>query len=428
MRSSASATPTTDSNLPRAASLTLATSFASRSAFRNAVTGTASLVSLSIITAMPMPQFGWQPQLNWPHSRFGPCTRSAQSEKVLMKEIGNQSRVGSPRPVWFFTSCARCRACSAAPSRRSSVMASSRPVKRNRLEAEEGDLLRIVERELDDAAHLLVVDAVDDRDHRHDVHAGFVQVLDRPQLHVEQIADLAVRVGRVADAVELQIGIAQAGFGSRAANLLALGELDAVGGRLHGVVADLARVSDGVQEVRATASARRRENCTDICRRGLMVMALSSIVLISSQVSSCTKPTWLASMKQGSHIMLQRLVRSMVSTEPRPCVTVVVPWLCSFSSLWARMSRPGKTSSRCLKNAVSIDITSSKWPCFGQSFTIRILPSRSMICALISPTFSFSRISCGSLPSRICWRISGTHLGQSESVSRGQPSGGFCFC
>ena len=49
------------------------------------MTGTASLVSLSIITAMPMPQFGWQPQLSWPQSASGPWTRSAQSEKVLMK-------------------------------------------------------------------------------------------------------------------------------------------------------------------------------------------------------------------------------------------------------------------------------------------------------------------------------------------------------
>src|SRR5271166_2930997 len=91
------------------------------------------------------------------------------------------------------------------------------------------------------------------------------------------------------------------------------------------------------------------------------------------------------------------------------------------------MSRPGKVSSRCRKKAVSIAITSSKWPCLGQSLTIRILPSRSMICALISPTFSFSRISTGSLPSIICWRISGTHFGHSESVVRGQPSGGFDF-
>src|SRR6476660_3408530 len=63
----------------------------------------------------------------------------------------------------------------------------------------------------------------------------------------------------------------------------------------------------------------------------------------------------------------------------------------------------------------------------GQSFTIRILPSRSTMVALISPTFSLSRISCGNLPSTIFCRISGTHLGQSESVERGQPSGGLVF-
>ena len=122
-----------------------------------------------------------------------------------------------------------------------------------------------------------------------------------------------------------------------------------------------------------------------------MVMALSSSVLMPSQSSSCTKPTWFASMKHGSHIMLQRLVRSMVSTEPRPYLIVEEPWLWSFSSLCARMSEPGNDSSRCLKNSVSMAITSSKWPCTGQSFTIRILPSRSMIWALISPIFSVRR-------------------------------------
>src|SRR5438045_8841076 len=50
-----------------------------------------------------------------------------------------------------------------------------------------------------------------------------------------------------------------------------------------------------------------------------------------------------------------------------------------------------------------------------------------MMLALISPTFSLRRISTGILPSRICWRMSGMHLGHSESVSRGQPSLGFCF-
>src|ERR1017187_10458847 len=58
---------------------------------------------------------------------------------------------------------------------------------------------------------------------------------------------------------------------------------------------------------------------------------------------------------------------------------------------------------------------------------MRILPSREMICALISPTFSLRRISTGSSPFTILLRISGTHFGQSESVVRGQPSGGFCF-
>src|SRR5512145_1110873 len=67
------------------------------------------------------------------------------------------------------------------------------------------------------------------------------------------------------------------------------------------------------------------ENCTDICRRGLIVIALSSTVLMSSHVSSWTKPTWLASMKHGSHIMLQRFVRSTVRTEPRPYFTVLLP-------------------------------------------------------------------------------------------------------
>src|SRR5579863_2721756 len=132
-------------------------------------------------------------------------------------------------------------------------------------------------------------------------------------------------------------------------------------------------------------------------------------------------------MKQGSHIMLQRLVRSMVRTEPRPYFTVLEPWWWSFSSLCATMSRPGNTSSRWREKSVSIDITSSKWPCFSQSFTIKILPSRSIIWALISPTFSFDNTSTGSLPSRICCRISGTHFGHSESVVRGQPSGGLDF-
>ena len=50
---------------------------------------------------------------------------------------------------------------------------------RNRLEAEERDDLRIVEREADHRSNLLVVDAVDDRDDRDDLDTRVVQVVDR---------------------------------------------------------------------------------------------------------------------------------------------------------------------------------------------------------------------------------------------------------
>src|SRR5215467_13337069 len=63
----------------------------------------------------------------------------------------------------------------------------------------------------------------------------------------------------------------------------------------------------------------------------------------------------------------------------------------------------------------------------GQSFTINIWPSRSRIVALISPTLSFSRTLTSFFPSRIACRASRVHVGHSESVSRGQPSGGFVF-
>ena len=130
---------------------------------------------------------------------------------------------------------------------------------RHRLERQEVDLLRVVERELNDTTHLLVVHAVDDRRDRNDIDAGGVQILDRAQLDVEQVADEPMRVGGVADAVELQVGIAQAGLGRCLRELRALGELDAVGRRLHAVVADLLRVAHRVEEVRRHRRLAARE-------------------------------------------------------------------------------------------------------------------------------------------------------------------------
>src|SRR6202041_1365631 len=93
--------------LPRAASVIAVTSLVSEGASRNRGTGAHSFVSLLII-AVPTPQFGWQPQESEPHCESGPCERSEKPANVAMKEIGNQSRVGSTLPTCALTSCARC--------------------------------------------------------------------------------------------------------------------------------------------------------------------------------------------------------------------------------------------------------------------------------------------------------------------------------
>src|SRR6202041_2663332 len=76
---------------------------------------------------------------------------------------------------------------------------------RNGLEAHEGNLLGIFHRELYDGTDLVVIHVVDDRHDEDDFNAGFVHVLDGAELDVKKVADLAMAVGVVADAVELQI-------------------------------------------------------------------------------------------------------------------------------------------------------------------------------------------------------------------------------
>src|ERR1044071_3717787 len=92
------------------------------------------------------------------------------------------------------------------------------------------------------------------------------------------------------------------------------------------------------------------------------------------------------------------------------------------------MSRPGNIASMCVRNFESMAIMSSKWPWVGQSLIIQISPSRSMICALISPTFSLIKSLTSLLPLMIASRASITQFGQSESVVRGQPKVGLLFC
>ena len=125
--------------------------------------------------------------------------------------------------------------------------------------------------------------------------------------------------------------------------------------------------------------------------------------------------------------MLQRLVRSTVKTAPRPWRTVLEPCLCRSSSLCAGISRPGKFCSIHSRNLASTAIRSSYLPWMGHSFTIQTWPSRSMICALISPTFSWTRSVQSFLPLMMASRASFTQSGHSESVVRGQPSVGLDF-
>src|SRR6516164_4504196 len=94
--------------LPRAASVMAVTSLVSCVAFRKRGAGSHSLVSLLIMSAVPTPQLGWQPQESEPHWDSLPLTMSAKPAKVLIKEMGNQSRVGSILPTWLLTSLARC--------------------------------------------------------------------------------------------------------------------------------------------------------------------------------------------------------------------------------------------------------------------------------------------------------------------------------
>ena len=70
--------------LPRAASVMAVTSLVSDGASRKRGTGAHSLVSLLIISAVPTPQFGWQPQESDPHCDSGPCDRSEKPAKVAM--------------------------------------------------------------------------------------------------------------------------------------------------------------------------------------------------------------------------------------------------------------------------------------------------------------------------------------------------------
>src|SRR6202022_1726408 len=82
------------------------------------------------------------------------------------------------------------------------------------------------------------------------VHSVLAEVFDRAKLDVVKVADLAMLIVLVADAVELQIGEAQSRLRRLAGELFFLREADSVGRALHGEIAELARISDRGEEMR----------------------------------------------------------------------------------------------------------------------------------------------------------------------------------
>ena len=111
---------------------------------------------------MPMPQLGWQPQESWPQSRVRPVDQ--------IGEVGERAHEGDREPVangfaqtgliLHVVRQVRQRvALGLAALIRDGFVAAGEG---NRLEAQERNLLGIVERETHHRAHLLIVDAVDD--------------------------------------------------------------------------------------------------------------------------------------------------------------------------------------------------------------------------------------------------------------------------
>ena len=103
------------------------------------------------MTAIPMPQFGWQPQLSWPQSAFrsvnqiGPVREGAH-ERDREPVAG---RLAHANLVLHVVRQVRKRVALRCPAFRGNLFVAAR--KRNRLEGKERNLLRVIERELDHA-------------------------------------------------------------------------------------------------------------------------------------------------------------------------------------------------------------------------------------------------------------------------------------
>ena len=77
----------------------------------------------------------------------------------------------------------------------------------DRLKGNKSNLLGILSGKVDDGAYLVVIHPINQRRHQNNLNARFVHVINGSQLDIEQVADLAMTVGIVANTIELQVGI-----------------------------------------------------------------------------------------------------------------------------------------------------------------------------------------------------------------------------
>src|SRR5207253_2507310 len=111
------------------------------------------------------------------------------------------------------------------------------------------NLVNVLGGELDYLADGVVVDCVDDGGDQSHLDADRREVLNRAQLHVEEVADAPVLVLLLAHAVELQIDAVLSGLLRLTAELYVLRVAYAVRRGEYAVEADLLRVGHGVKEV-----------------------------------------------------------------------------------------------------------------------------------------------------------------------------------
>ena len=128
----------------------------------------------------------------------------------------------------------------------------------HRLEADAAGAIDIFERQPDDVADLVIVEAFDDGGNEDDFQAGFPDVFDALQLLFPQGFAARAAVDIVADAVELQIERVQAGFLGLLGEFQ-IGEFQAVGGRLEMRKAHLLGHAEDIEETRVNGRLAARK-------------------------------------------------------------------------------------------------------------------------------------------------------------------------